>query len=520
MRLCSILVTVATLVCLAMPQSLGQTTMRKMSRDTLEDRIRGAWAGQMIGVSYGAATEFQSLGKILEGEIKPEPLTNALGQDDLYVEMTFAQVMDTVGLDATTEQYGEALKNSTYSLWHANAAARKNLNRGIAAPLSGNPAHNIHADDIDFQIEADFIGIMCPGMPQMSNYYCHRVGRVMNYGDGLYGGMFVAGMYAAAFVESDPRQIVEQGLACLPAESPYARVIRDVLEWSAAEPGDWRRVWTQVEEKWNRDDPCPEGVHRAFNIDAKLNGAYIAIGLIYGKGDWLQTMEIATRCGQDSDCNPASAAGVLGATRGFAQLPDDYKADLTEIADQKFAHTGYSFNQIVNSTMARALEVVEQAGGAITENEVRIPEQTPQPPKLELSNFGTPVERVAVTAKEWIWRGSWESKSAELWGDRFSIKESHQPGDETTLEFQGTGIALVGELGQDGGRADIYVDGKKCKLTADAYIGPNTWDSDLWRAFDLPPGRHTLRLVVRDDADDRSSGRRVTISGAVVFQVD
>ena len=57
--------------------------------------------------------------------------------------------------------------------------------------MSGHPKYNLHADDIDFQIEADFIGIMCPGLPQASNKYCDRVGRVMNYGDGLYGGMFV-----------------------------------------------------------------------------------------------------------------------------------------------------------------------------------------------------------------------------------------------------------------------------------------------------------------------------------------
>ena len=35
----------------------------------------------------------------------------------------------------------------------------------------------------------------------------------MNHGDGIYGGMFVSCMYAAAFFESDPRALVEAGLA-------------------------------------------------------------------------------------------------------------------------------------------------------------------------------------------------------------------------------------------------------------------------------------------------------------------
>jgi hypothetical protein len=37
----------------------------------------------------------------------------------------------------------------------------------------------MHADDMDFQIEADFIGIMCPWLPQVSNQFRERVGRVI-----------------------------------------------------------------------------------------------------------------------------------------------------------------------------------------------------------------------------------------------------------------------------------------------------------------------------------------------------
>src|SRR3954462_4419570 len=185
--------------------SAQKSELRRLSRAALEDRIRGGWAGQMIGVSYGAPTEFRSNGAIVEGNLNkyldwsPERLKNAIDQDDLYVEMTFAEVMDKVGLDATTEQHGEMSKNSLYELWHANAGARRNLNRGIKAPMSGNPKYNIHANDIDFQIESDFIGLMTPGLPREANKYADRVGRVMNWGDGLYGGMFFASMYAAAF---------------------------------------------------------------------------------------------------------------------------------------------------------------------------------------------------------------------------------------------------------------------------------------------------------------------------------
>jgi hypothetical protein len=64
----------------------------------------------------------------------------------------------------------------------------------------------------------------------------------------------------------------------------------------------------------------------------------------------------------------------------------------------------------------------------------------------------------------------------------------------------------------------VYIDGVKNELVADAYIGPNTTDRDLWRIFKLSPGEHTLRLVVRNDADPRSSGKNIIISRAVVLQ--
>ena len=59
----------------------------------------------------------------------------------------------------------------------------------------------------------------------------------MNYGDGLYGGMFFGGMYAAAFFETDPRKVVEAGLRVDPGRQRLRdRSSRDVLKWSAAEP--------------------------------------------------------------------------------------------------------------------------------------------------------------------------------------------------------------------------------------------------------------------------------------------
>lgn len=485
---------------------------RTISRETLRDKIRGGWAGQMIGVAYGAPTEFHAQAKTYDGELKWQTgmLENTIHQDDLYVEMTFSKVMDDLGLEAKSQDYGKAFRDSKYSLWHANAGARRALNQGIVAPWSGHPKYNFHANDIDFQIEADFIGLMCPGLPVESNKYCDRVGRVMNYGDGLYGGMFVCGMYSAAYFENDPRKIVAAGLACIPADSEYGRLIRDLLTWSEQNPSDWKKVWQMVEDKWDVNDPCPDGFQTPFNIDAKINGAYIAIGLLFGGGDFQKTIEISTRCGQDSDCNPSSAAGVLGVVLGYNQIPAKFVADLPSLENSKFEFTDYSFNEIVASTEKRALEVIRQTGGRVTDAEVIVNVQTPVAPQLEQWSPGIPERRIPVADAAWRWTGTWKPNQA--------LRVAAQSGSEAALDFEGVAIAVLGKLDQTGGRANVYLDGKKQEVPLDAFIVPNTSDEVLWQAYGLAPGHHSLRIVVTGTADTRSKGTNVAIAQALVYK--
>jgi len=159
----------------------------------------------MIGVTYGAPTEFKAQGKTFEDPINwvPADVKGSIWQDDIYVQLTFMETMDQYGVDAPAAKFQELFAKSGYMLWHANVQGRKNYFDGIYPPLSGNPEFNLHADDIDFQIEADYIGFICPGMPQSANKIAYKIGHIMNYGDGVYGGVFVAALYSEAFLEND-----------------------------------------------------------------------------------------------------------------------------------------------------------------------------------------------------------------------------------------------------------------------------------------------------------------------------
>lgn len=489
-----------------------------MSATELKDRIRGGWAGQMIGVSYGAPTEFRYRERIIPADKlpvwKPEMVTNSINQDDLYVDMTFAKVLDDKGIHATTEDFGAMFKDAKYALWHANLASRRALRRGVPAALAGTPKYNVHANDIDFQIEADFIGLMAPGLYEFSNDLSWRAGRVMNYGDGIYGGMFVSCMYAAAFVEKDVRKIVETGLACLPAQSPYAMVVKDLLAWHKQYPNDWERVWKLTEDKWNRRDPCPEGALSPFNIDAKLNGAYIVFGLLWGRGDFGKTIEISTRAGQDSDCNPASAAGILGVMMGYERIPQQWKGGIPAIAKETFRYTDFTFESIVESTYNRALALVRETGGRVEGETITVKTQRPKAAKLEVwDDYGSPVERVEAKDPRWKFSGGWsvEEKSA--------TKFSSAKGAAAEIEFEGTGVIVVGPYLPDGGKAEIHLDGKQV-ATVDVFPDEFSGKSNesIWHSFELKPGRHTVKTVVLGEPYTGSKGARVGITSLVVFR--
>ncbi len=505
---------VAAVACALVAAAAGGGQTKTIGLSELKDKIEGGWAGQMIGVSFGAPTEFRFKEQIIEGELPKwtiDSVRNSLNQDDLYVDMTFAKVLDDKGVNATVDDFGAMFKDAQYALWHANLAARRALKRGVPARLSGTPKYNAHANDIDFQIEADFIGLMAPGLPVAATDIAWRAGRVMNYGDGIYGGIFVSCMYSAAFFEKDPRKVVEAGLACLPAKSPYAMTIADVLQWSK-EQKDWKATWKLIENKWNKREPCPDGALKPFNIDAKLNGAYIALGLLYGEGDFWKTLEVSTRAGQDSDCNPSNACGILGTMIGYKAIPEEWRAGIPKIADEKFRYTDFTFRTIVESTQKRALALVKQHGGSVEGESVTIKTQAPKQAKLELwDDYGSPVERVGVTDPRWSWKGTW--------GEGKPGKMASEKGAEASFTFKGTGVILVGQYLPTGGKADVYLDGK-LHQTVDVYPDEKSakGGESVWHAFRLKDGEHTVRLVVRGEPGPGASGTQVAVQDFVVFR--
>lgn len=404
-----------------------------IEKDLLMDKIKGGWAGQVIGCTYGGPTEFGYCGTMIQDYTPISWDENRMKwyydhapglYDDVYMDLTFVEVFEKEGLDAPATSHANAFANADYKLWHANQAARYNILNGIDPPASGYWETNPHSEDIDFQIEADFAGLMSPGMVNTASEISDKVGHIMNYGDGWYGGVYVAAMYSMAFISDDVEVIVKEGLKSIPEQSDFYKCISDVIGWHQKYPNDWKSTWFECEKKWSSDVGCPDGVFKPFNIDAKINAAYIVIGMLYGNGDYGKTIDISTRCGQDSDCNPASAAGILGTMLGYSNIPDYWKQGLDKVEDMDFKYTTISLNDVYKMGYDHALKNIEKNGGKIENTEIILKPQKPVAVKYEKGFTNHyPVEILQIE------------------GNQSKLDEDNT---EYTFEFEGVGFIVKG----------------------------------------------------------------------------
>ena len=347
--------------------AVADADVRRLSVEEWRDKMKAGWLGQMIGVQWGLPTEFRYQGKpIPDAEVpawEPGMINGGFDNDDLFVEMTFLQTLERHGFDVSPRQAGLDFANTKFGLCAANWAGRNNLRLGIAPPDSGHPRYNACADCIDYQIESDYAGLISPGLPQRTIELARLFGTIVNSGDGVWAGAFMGGMYAEAFFTHDIDAIVEAGLACLPSESQYAEMVRDVRRWHREFPNDWRACWQKVEAKYVDDPAYHRGRIDQVGSDVKPNGAFLLMGLLYGKGDPVRTIKVAMQCGWDSDCNPSSAAGVLLTALGTQAIAPEFVSALD--GNRTFSYSEYRLEDVLRVCEKLMRENVTRGGGRV-----------------------------------------------------------------------------------------------------------------------------------------------------------
>ena len=307
------------------------------------ERVYAGILGKCVGVRLGAPVEsviwtYERIREVykdsIHGYLRPYTIFGA--DDDINGPVYFflplmekddptLQDFGLMWLDAAREEkgffwwggVGQSTSHTVYAL----------LKRGEKLPIDQAVLQGAKhtSESIGGQIFVDFLGMAFPGREARAAEIGGRLAAVAHYGEGVYGGRFMAAAVAAAFDAKDVSEVLERALAQIPRDSDYARVVRRVMAFHEGNPGNWRSCMEMLIRDW--------GYGRYTGICPMIpNAGVCALALLYGEGDFNRTVETAVLCGWDTDCNAGSVGAVAGVLYGLSSIDECYLEPFHDVA--------------------------------------------------------------------------------------------------------------------------------------------------------------------------------------------
>ncbi len=297
------------------------------------ERVYAGVLGKIIGVYLGRPFEQWLYKDIINklGEIRGyvnEQLKHpiVITDDDISGTFTFLRALEDHGTsrDLTAEQIGNTwlnylIEHRTVLWWGGMGNSTEHtawlrLASGIPAPRSGSIGLNskVVAEQIGAQIFIDGWAMIAPGDPELAAAFARKAGSVSHDGEAVHGAVMVAAMEAQAFVESDIDALIDTGLKYIPADSLIAKMVADIRGWVKAD-GNWRTTRERIEAEYGY-------AKYGGNCHMIPNHALIHLALLYGRGDFRESLMIVNTSGWDTDCNSANVGCILGIRGGLAGI--------------------------------------------------------------------------------------------------------------------------------------------------------------------------------------------------------
>jgi hypothetical protein len=287
--------------------------------DVITDKIRGGLLGQMLGNLNGIPHEMKYIQE--PGTVKnyvPALPFGATTDDDTDFEWVYVVEMQKqrnvfLSPDEITSLWKKRINRR---IWCANRYARFLMDIGFKPPHTGYFTLNPWADfNISGQFLAETYGLMAPAMPQTAakiglNYTTVAIGAEPAQTTQLFTSMI-----SKAFEENDINKILDAGTAALDPESNTLQIVNDIRTWRRQYPDNWKETRRLLRDKYTREN----GKIRDKNGTELNTGAVIA-ALLYGEGDFAETVKLTFNMGWDADCNAATAGAVVGVMYGYRKM--------------------------------------------------------------------------------------------------------------------------------------------------------------------------------------------------------
>ncbi len=348
-----------------------------LDEERLRDKLHGAWLGRCCGCLLGKPVEGwrrprmlgylkdtgrYPLGAYFTARVPQEiieryslhPGNGALIEnvhampedDDTNYTVVGLSVMQRHGLEFEPERVAEFWLGNipVYHVCTAERIAYRNFLLALAPPASA-AFRNPYREWIGAQIRADAFGYVAPGNPELAAELAWRDACISHVKNGIYGEMWVAAMLAAAFVLEDIPSIIRAGLAQVPARSRLVESVDRVLGWH--EGGlSYEDACDRIHAEW--DENTAHGWCHTIS-----NAMIVAVGLLWGGGDYALSICRAVEPCFDTDCNGATVGSVMGVLLGGRALPTEWTAPIQDSLETGIAgYARVSLTEMAGHTLA------------------------------------------------------------------------------------------------------------------------------------------------------------------------
>lgn len=290
-----------------------------LSKAEVVDKIRGGMLGQMLGNLNGLPHEMKYVDE--PGNVTnyvPALPEGAWSDDDTDFEWVYVVEMqkNRTPLLSHEQIFHFWRERINKRVWCSNLYARTLMDIGIKPPHTGNGVFNPWANfNISGQFLCETFGLMSPAMPQTAA----RVG--LNYttvaidNEPAQATQLFTAMISTAFIEGDINKILDAGVQAIDKRSVLLEIINDIRKWHRAHPDDWRATRKLLKDKYTR-----EGGNIRDTNGHELNTGSIIAALLYGGGDFSESLKHAFNFGWDADCNAATVGTIVGVTTGYQKM--------------------------------------------------------------------------------------------------------------------------------------------------------------------------------------------------------
>ena len=243
----------------------------------------------------------------------------AWSDDDTDIEFVTLHAVEKYGLDITYPEITEMWKRHINDhIWVANAAARELMGKGLVAPDTGRKENNENWFQIDPQLVNEIWSAFYPGMTKRAAERAEWGARITNDDWGTHPTIAYGVMISAAFFQKDVEKLVQMAIKAIPNEGPFAEGIRDVVKWHK-KYDNWRDTRQKIHEKYYE---YKKGSYEApvSVVSSLQNGLCGIMAILYGEGDYMKTVGIASSAGYDCDNQAATCGALIGIRNGLSGM--------------------------------------------------------------------------------------------------------------------------------------------------------------------------------------------------------